>query len=286
MWRCWRPCQGLHQKADRGPNRGQALSGTEIAAASRVVLRALITAAGAPAKTRFLEFFGANISNPDTRRADAGAALEFLAWCADRGVPSIAAVQPLHIAAWIEQQAQTLAAPSVKQRLAALRHLFDWLVTGQVLPVNPAASVRGPSHVVRQGKTPVHRLSQERRHFREGGADGESRQHAHYAALRPPPRGAEPRRGARYLSPCRRRERRAPAITRSTRSPKAARCVSQYHSLTGSPGRVTWISLGTGSGPVGGFVSIFLAYRLYANRDPPRPGVPVRSLVSALIQGG
>ena len=37
-----------------------------------------------------------------------------------------------------------LAAPSVKQRLAAIRHLFDWLVTGQVVPVNPAASVRGP----------------------------------------------------------------------------------------------------------------------------------------------
>src|ERR1035441_10443176 len=38
---------------------------------------------------------------------------------------------------------------------AARKHLFDWLVTGQVVPVNPAASVRGPSHVVRQGKTPV-----------------------------------------------------------------------------------------------------------------------------------
>jgi len=39
--------------------------------------------------------------------------------------------------------------------LAAVRHLFDWLVVGQVVPANPAASVRGPSHVVRQGKTPV-----------------------------------------------------------------------------------------------------------------------------------
>jgi hypothetical protein len=29
---------------------------------------------------------------------------------------------------------------------AARRHLFDWLVTGQVVPVNPAASVRGPRH--------------------------------------------------------------------------------------------------------------------------------------------
>src|SRR6266849_5186711 len=48
-----------------------------------------------------------------------------------------------------------LAAPSVKQRLAAIRHLFDWLVTGQVVPVNPAGSVRGPRHVVTTGQTPV-----------------------------------------------------------------------------------------------------------------------------------
>jgi site-specific recombinase XerD len=48
-----------------------------------------------------------------------------------------------------------VSAPSVKQQLAAIRHLFDWLVTGQVVPVNPAASVRGPRHVVRSGKTPV-----------------------------------------------------------------------------------------------------------------------------------
>jgi len=36
-----------------------------------------------------------------------------------------------------------LAAPSVKQRLAALRHLFDWLVNGTVVPVNPARTVSG-----------------------------------------------------------------------------------------------------------------------------------------------
>jgi site-specific recombinase XerD len=59
------------------------------------------------------------------------------------------------VAAWIEAQARELAAPSVNQRLAAVRHLFDWLVTGQVVPVNPAASVRGPAHSVRTGKTPV-----------------------------------------------------------------------------------------------------------------------------------
>jgi site-specific recombinase XerC len=70
-------------------------------------------------------------------------------------VPSIGAVQPVHVATWIEASTRELAAPSVKQRLAAIRHLFDWLVTGQVVPVNPAASVRGPRHVVTSGQTSV-----------------------------------------------------------------------------------------------------------------------------------
>jgi site-specific recombinase XerC len=71
------------------------------------------------------------------------------------GVPSIGTIQPVHVATWIEAGTRELAAPSVKQRLAAIRHLFDWLVTGQVVPVNPAASVRGPRHIVTSGQTPV-----------------------------------------------------------------------------------------------------------------------------------
>ena len=59
------------------------------------------------------------------------------------------------VAAYVEQLSGALAAPSVKQHLAALRMLFDWLVVGQVLPFNPASSVRGPKHVVKTGKTPV-----------------------------------------------------------------------------------------------------------------------------------
>lgn len=88
-------------------------------------------------------------------RAYARATGEFLGWCATRGVTSIAAVQPLHVAAWIEMLGREVSAPTVKQRLAGVRHLFDWLVMGQVVPVNPAASVRGPAHSVRRGKTPV-----------------------------------------------------------------------------------------------------------------------------------
>jgi site-specific recombinase XerC len=59
------------------------------------------------------------------------------------------------VASWIELQGRQISAPTVKQQFAALRHLFDWLVTGQLMPVNPAASVRGPRHIVRTGKTLV-----------------------------------------------------------------------------------------------------------------------------------
>ncbi|MDB5395262.1 MAG: integrase [Rhodospirillales bacterium] len=119
-------------------------------------LPALVTAAGSRAEIRFLEFFAGQIRNPHTRRAYSRAVGAFLTWCSDAGVPSIAAVQPLHVATWIEAQTRSkLAAPTVKQQLAAIRHLFDWLVMGQVMAVNPAGSVRGPSHIVKSGKTPV-----------------------------------------------------------------------------------------------------------------------------------
>ena len=61
-------------------------------------------------------------------------------------------VPPLHASGWIELQTQTHSAPTVKQHLAAIRHLFDWLVNGQIVPHNPAASVRGPSHTAKKGK--------------------------------------------------------------------------------------------------------------------------------------
>jgi len=118
-------------------------------------LPALVSSADDRAQLRFLEFFAVTIRNGHTRRAYARAASEFLAWCEARGVGSIGSVQPLHVAAWVEQLGCAVSVPTVKQRLAGVRHLFDWLVTGQVVTTNPAASVRGPAHSVRRGKTPV-----------------------------------------------------------------------------------------------------------------------------------
>ncbi len=132
-----------------------AASWTPAPGAAMAVLPALVAATGERAGLRFLEFFAAAIRNPHTRRAYSQAVGAFLTWCVAAGVPSLAAVQPLHVAAWIELQTREHSAPTAKQRLAALRHLFDWLVTGQVLPTNPAASIRGPRHSAAKGKTPV-----------------------------------------------------------------------------------------------------------------------------------
>jgi hypothetical protein len=63
----------------------------------------LIAAAGDQARLRFIEFFTANIRNRNTRRAYAQAVSEFLAWCEDHRVPSITAVQPVHVAGYIEE---------------------------------------------------------------------------------------------------------------------------------------------------------------------------------------
>ncbi len=115
---------------------------------------ALIRNAGARATERLLEFFTAHIRNAGTRMAYAHAVGRFCDWCDTRNL-SLMAVSPFVVATYIEQLTQQLSAPTVKLHLAALRMLFDYLVTGQVLPFNPAASVRGPKHVVKKGKTPV-----------------------------------------------------------------------------------------------------------------------------------
>lgn len=115
-----------------------------------------LIAAGQPAQVRFFDFFTANIRNPNTRKAYGKAVGLFLSWCEEQGVGSLTDIQPIHVAAWMEEALQSgTSAPTVKQRLAALRALFDWMVVGQAMPTNPAASVRGPKHIVRSGKTPV-----------------------------------------------------------------------------------------------------------------------------------
>jgi site-specific recombinase XerD len=105
------------------------------------------------ASRRFWEFFTANIRNRNTRRAYYKTACRFSEWCEARGLADLGSVQPIHVAVFIEEL--QLSKPTVKQHLAALRMLFDWLVVGHIIDTNPAHAVRGPKHSVKKGKTPV-----------------------------------------------------------------------------------------------------------------------------------
>ena len=103
---------------------------------------AIISATGARASYRFLEFFTAQIRNPHTRRAYARAA---------KGVTQLAAIESVHVATYIERLSRARSAPTAKLRLAALRHLFDWMVIGQIMPTNPLGRTetrraRGPDY--------------------------------------------------------------------------------------------------------------------------------------------
>ena len=62
-------------------------------------------------------------------------------------------MRPFHVAAWIEDFPGSK--PTIKQKLAAVRMLYDFLVVRQITPSNPAHAVRGPKYVVKKGKTPV-----------------------------------------------------------------------------------------------------------------------------------
>jgi integrase/recombinase XerD len=118
---------------------------------------AVILNAGPSATRRFIEFFTAEIRNPNTRAAYATAVAQFLTWCEGRSI-SLPSLSPFLIASYIEQLGigeERLSAPSIKQHLAGIKMLLDYLVIGQILPQNPAASVRGPKYVSKKGKTPV-----------------------------------------------------------------------------------------------------------------------------------
>jgi integrase/recombinase XerD len=109
---------------------------------------------GDRASERFFTFFTDTIRNKNTRSAYYRNAMRFFAWAAARGL-ALPAIKSYHVSAYLEDLSVDHAAPSVKQHLAALRMLFDWLILGQILEINPAAAVRGPAHIVKKGKTPV-----------------------------------------------------------------------------------------------------------------------------------
>src|SRR5215469_1085885 len=94
-----------------------------------------IASAGAQAARRFLEFFAATIRNKNTRMAYYRAACHFFGWLEEHGILELVDIEPIHVAAYVEMLQASAAKPTVKQHLAAIRMLFDWLVVGQVLAI-------------------------------------------------------------------------------------------------------------------------------------------------------
>jgi integrase/recombinase XerD len=106
------------------------------------------------ASRRFIDFFTASIRNRNTRMAYARAVKQFFDRCDERRL-ELPDIEAITVASYIEQLGTKASKPTVKQHLVAIRQLFDYLTTGGILEVNPAASVRGPWYVVKRGKTPV-----------------------------------------------------------------------------------------------------------------------------------
>ena len=117
-------------------------------------LPAIVQRAGPAAAERTAEFFAARLRNPNTRAAYAQAAARFLTWCDERGL-ELYQISPVAVGIYVEELQGVYRAPTIKQHLAAIRRLFDWLVVGQVVSWNPASTVPGPTHGVKRGKTPV-----------------------------------------------------------------------------------------------------------------------------------
>jgi site-specific recombinase XerD len=127
---------------------------------------AMVANAGKRAAKRFLEFFAASIENDNTRLAYYRAVCNFFAWLEEHGIRALVDIEPFHVAAYLKalkvskrgapaDAEQAAADPTKKQHLAAIRMLFDSLIVGQVLAINPAHAVRGPKHAVKRGKTAV-----------------------------------------------------------------------------------------------------------------------------------
>jgi site-specific recombinase XerC len=129
---------------------------------SSIVVPVILADTGDRAAKRFLEFFATTIRNKNTRMAYYRACVRLFDWCEHHKIGTLADIEPLHVAAYIETMQTGFEKPTVKQHLAAIRMLFR-LVTGQVVATNPAHAVRGPKHVVKTGKTTVLDSEQARR---------------------------------------------------------------------------------------------------------------------------
>jgi len=114
----------------------------------------LVAEAGDAAAKRFANFFG-SIPNDNNRAAYQRACHCFFNWCDGVLIRELAEIEPIHVGAYLKDIGGRFEKPTIKQHLAAIRMLFDYLVTGQIVAINPAHAMHAPKHVIKCGKTPV-----------------------------------------------------------------------------------------------------------------------------------
>ena len=137
------------------------------------VVPAVVAGVGPKAARRFLTFFTDNIANEHTRKAYYSNIMTFYHWCEQQGL-AFDQIESYHVAAYREtllkegnpRTGRKVSKSTFKQHLAAIRMLYDWLIMGQVVAVNPAHAVRGPKLVTKKGKTP-HLEEDDARHLLE-----------------------------------------------------------------------------------------------------------------------
>src|SRR5262249_16417439 len=114
---------------------------------------ALIEGSGPKARDRIEHFLGAAIDNDNTRRAYGRALGSFFAFLDGRA--RIQDIGPLDVRDYLEAaKANGLSTATLKQHMAAIRMLFNHLVTGAVFEHNPSLSVKAPRQKLGKGKTP------------------------------------------------------------------------------------------------------------------------------------
>ena len=145
---------GIHSLGPLVPVSGFSSFSVGGPASVTLVLPALFSRDSQDTIVRAVEFFDVALANPKTRVQYQNTVKAFCQWASSKGATSIKDIQPIHVARFIEERKQQVAAPTVKAELAALRSWFNYLTSGGQLTHNPAASVKGPRHSRAEGKTP------------------------------------------------------------------------------------------------------------------------------------
>lgn len=106
------------------------------------------------AAKRFWEFFMGVSKNHNTRMAYKRATYRFADWCEQYAL-ELSDIEPVHIEAYTQQMEATHAPASIKQHMSALKKLFDFFITGQIVTFNPVDAVARPVERITRGKTDI-----------------------------------------------------------------------------------------------------------------------------------